>query len=223
MEKDLTQFKMTLQPIRGQSGSFYLVSSTPSLTLHLQAELKSGAGTQQSSRPDSCTSSSWATCWPCWVSKVKTLSEIWNKHTSELNESYLQTLQRISWIAATLLVLTWSLIPVAMWPTFTRRVSLMRMLRLLKSLTQTSTPEPTTEQRDARVVRAKAFHVLKVWTALGEKFLSYLTFKTARRRWLWLTQQIHAENLHIWLTAVGEDTGAEVISWAQGPAARVLE
>lgn len=37
--------------------------------------------------------------------------------------------------------LTWSLIPVAMWPTLTRRVSLMRMLRQLKSLMQTSTPE----------------------------------------------------------------------------------
>ena len=46
------------------------------------------------------------------------------------------------------LVLTWSLIPVAMWPTFTRRVSLIRMLLQLKSLMQTSTPEPFTKQRD---------------------------------------------------------------------------
>lgn len=53
-----SMLKITAQPTRGESCALYLVSSTPSLILHLQAELKSGAGTQQSSSPDSCTSSS---------------------------------------------------------------------------------------------------------------------------------------------------------------------
>lgn len=51
----------------------------------------------------------------------------------------------------------------------------------------------------------------------------YLTFKTAGRWYVGMMQEINTENLHIWLTAVGEDTRAEVVSWAQGPAARVLE
>lgn len=46
--------------------------------------------------------------------------------------------------------LTWSLIPVAMWPTFTRRVSLMWMLRQLKSRMQTSTPGANQRQRYMR-------------------------------------------------------------------------
>lgn len=61
----------------GRSSCVHLVSRTPSLILHLQAELKSGAETQCRSSPDWCTSSSWATCRPCRVSRVKTLSEIW--------------------------------------------------------------------------------------------------------------------------------------------------
>lgn len=50
-----------------------------------------------------------------------------------------------------------------------------------------------------------------------------LTFKTAGRRLLRVTQQVHAEGLRLRLTAEGEDTGAQVVSWTQRPAARVLE
>lgn len=72
----------------GRSSCVHLVSRTPSLILHLQAELKSGAETQRRSSPDWCTSSSWATCRPCRVSRVKTLSEIWKgpeKNTDQAN------------------------------------------------------------------------------------------------------------------------------------------
>lgn len=127
-----------------RSSCVYLVSRTPSLILHLQAELKSGAETQRRSSPDSCTSSSWATWWPCRVSRVKTLSEIWKCPQK------IQIRQKLHWQTdgpagcdlreGDAAALTWSLIPVAMWPTFTRRVSLMRILRQLKSLMQTSTP-----------------------------------------------------------------------------------
>lgn len=41
-----------------------------------------------------------------------------------------------------MLGLTWSLMPVAMWPTFTRRVSRIWMIVPLKSRMQTSTPRP---------------------------------------------------------------------------------
>lgn len=110
-----------------------------------------------------------------------------------------------------LLGLTWSLMPVAMWPTFTRRASLIRMLCLLKSLMQTSTPK----KRGSGC--HKAFYtfyciILKL----------YWTFKTARWGLLCLVQQIHAENLHICLTAAGKDTRAEVICEAEGPTAGVL-
>lgn len=49
-----------------------------------------------------------------------------------------------------------------------------------------------------------------------------LTLETAGW-WQLCGTQIHAENLNVWLTVAGEDAGAEVVSWAQRPAARVLE
>lgn len=48
------------------------------------------------------------------------------------------------------------------------------------------------------------------------------TFKAARRWQLGVSQQIHAEHLHVWLTVGRVDARTEVVSRAQGPAARVL-
>lgn len=159
-----------------QSTWLYLVSSTPSLILHFQAGLKSGAGTQQSSSPDSCTSSSWAISWPFCVSSVKTLSEIL-KGEAHLNICPRARVQYFgSWVWSNW-ALTWSLIPVAMWPTFTRRVSLIRMLLLLKSLMQTSTPEPATN-KERHMTYGERGHVYRksACNAL------HLTFKTT---WRW--------------------------------------
>jgi len=52
-----------------------------------------------------------------------------------------------------------------------------------------------------------------------------LAFEAAgRRQLLRVTQQIQTGRRgHVWLTAVGEDAGAEVVSWTQRPAAGVLE
>lgn len=72
-----TDFTWNGDSLKGhQTCGLSRVSRSPSLILHDHARLKSGAGTQRSSRPDSCTSSLWGTCRPCAVSRVNTRSEI---------------------------------------------------------------------------------------------------------------------------------------------------
>lgn len=48
------------------------------------------------------------------------------------------------------------------------------------------------------------------------------TFKAAGRRQLGVSQQVHAEHLHVWLTVGRVDARAEVVSRTQRPAAGVL-
>lgn len=85
---------------------------------------------------------------------------------------------------------------------------------------QTSTPGPIIKQSEAHDQREKNYIQLGI---ILNRRAFYLTFKTARWWLLCVTQEIQTEHLHIWLAIVGEDTGAEVVSWAQRPAARVLE
>lgn len=86
---------------------------------------------------------------------------------------------------------------------------------------QTSTPGPNIKQSEAHDQREKK-NYMQLGIILNRRAF-YLTFKTARWWLLCVTQEIQTEHLHIWLAIVGEDTGAEVVSWAQRPAARVLE
>lgn len=126
--------------------------------------------------------------------------------------------------------LTWSLIPVATWPTFTRRASLMRIIRQLKSLMQTSTPganhraeihEFNLQVSCTCEPAGTTMHSVCIWAEIIFN-LSSSTFKAARWRQLGVIKQINAEHLHVWLTVGRVDARAEVVSWTQRPAARVL-
>lgn len=117
---------------------------------------------------------------PSQRSKKKRHTLALNKHNLALYKDW----DRPEWKAVLRLQgLTWSLIPVAMWPTFTRRVSLIRMLFLLKSRMQTSTPEPITEQRytwrKRKGITQYSFVLYYVVENRRDINVFYFTFKTA--------------------------------------------
>ena len=62
------------------------------------------------------------------------------------------------------------------------------------------------------------------WFDTGDRhwIICHLTFKTAGRGNLYVTQPVHAEDLSVCLAVVWEHTGAEFISWGNGPTARIL-